>query len=82
MNMDAEKYYEARFVFDKGRTKVWKAINEYLQSFIPENASVMDAVIQILLMELKRSKNLQLISIKTWNNMLPINQLLFQHNQC
>lgn len=42
MNMNAEKYYESRFVFDKGRTKVWKAINEYLQNFIPENASVLD----------------------------------------
>jgi len=42
MNMNAEKYYEARFVFDKGRTKVWKAINEYLQKFIPLNASVLD----------------------------------------
>lgn len=40
--MNAEKYYEARFVFDKGRTKVWKAINEYLQKFIPLNASVLD----------------------------------------
>ncbi len=42
MNMDAEKYYEARFVFDEGRTKVWKAINEYLQAFVPQNASVLD----------------------------------------
>jgi len=42
MNMNAEKYYEARFVFDKGRTIVWKAINEYLQKFIPLNASVLD----------------------------------------
>lgn len=42
MNMNAEKYYEARFVFDKGRTKVWKAINEYLQKFVPPNAIVLD----------------------------------------
>lgn len=42
MNMNAEKYYESRFVFDKGRAKVWKAINEYLQNFISENASVLD----------------------------------------
>ncbi len=40
--MDAEKYYESRFVFDKGRTKVWRAINEYLQKFIPDNAAILD----------------------------------------
>jgi SAM-dependent methyltransferase len=42
MNMNAEKYYESRFVFDKGRTKVWRAINEYLQKYIPSDASVLD----------------------------------------
>ena len=42
MNMNAEKYYESRFIFDKGRTKVWKAINEYLEQFIPNNAHVLD----------------------------------------
>lgn len=42
MSLNAEKYYESRFKFDKNRTKVWKAINEYLQKFIPANASVLD----------------------------------------
>lgn len=42
MSLNAEKYYEARFKFDKGRAKVWKAINEYLQNFVPENGSVLD----------------------------------------
>jgi SAM-dependent methyltransferase len=42
MNMNAEKYYEARFIFDKGRTKVWKAINEYLQPFVPPNGVALD----------------------------------------
>lgn len=42
MSIDTEKYYEARFVFDKGRAKVWKAINEYLQKFVPKSASVLD----------------------------------------
>lgn len=35
-------YHEARFKFDKSRTKVWKAINEYLQKYIPKNAKVLD----------------------------------------
>ena len=40
--MNANNYYKARFKFDKDRTKVWKAINEYLQKFIPKNASALD----------------------------------------
>lgn len=40
--MSTDKYYESRFVFDKGRTKVWKAINEYLQKFVPLNAYILD----------------------------------------
>ena len=40
--MNVDKYYQARFVYDKGRTKVWNAINEYLQYFLPKNASIMD----------------------------------------
>lgn len=40
--MEADKYYSTRFIFDKGRTKVWRAINEYLQRFIPTDATVLD----------------------------------------
>lgn len=40
--METTKYHETRFVFDKGRTKVWKAINEYLQKFIPKNSVILD----------------------------------------
>lgn len=40
--MNTDQYYKTRFVFDKGRTKVWKAINEYLQHFIPSGATVLD----------------------------------------
>lgn len=36
------QYYKSRFVFDKDRIKVWKAINEYLQYFIPKGASILD----------------------------------------
>ena len=35
-------YYETRYVFDKGRSQVWKAITEYLQSNIAPNATVLD----------------------------------------
>ena len=42
MEDNNNKYYEARFVYDKGRSRVWDAINEYLQSFIPKEAAVMD----------------------------------------
>lgn len=40
--METTKYYTTRFVFNKGRVKVWKAINEYLQKFIPENSTILD----------------------------------------
>ena len=40
--METTKYYETRFGFDKNRYKVWKAINEYLQNFIPNNATILD----------------------------------------
>jgi SAM-dependent methyltransferase len=40
--METTKYYETRFGFDKNRYKVWKAINEYLQDFIPNNAIILD----------------------------------------
>ena len=40
--METTKYYETRFGFDKNRYKVWKAINEYLQGFIPNNATILD----------------------------------------
>jgi len=35
-------YYASRFVFDKSRIVVWRAINEYLSKFIPKQASVLD----------------------------------------
>ena len=31
-------YYETRYTFDEGRSKVWKAITEYLQKYIDEKA--------------------------------------------
>jgi ubiquinone/menaquinone biosynthesis C-methylase UbiE len=37
-----DRYFETRLTFDKGRTKVWKAICEYLQNEINENSSVVD----------------------------------------
>ena len=40
--METTKYYKTRFGFDKNRYKVWKAINEYLQDFIPNNATILD----------------------------------------
>jgi SAM-dependent methyltransferase len=32
------EYYETRYTFDIGRTKVWKAIAEYLQQFVSADA--------------------------------------------
>jgi SAM-dependent methyltransferase len=40
--MNIDNYYQSRFVYDKGRTKVWNAITEYLQYFLPDKAVVMD----------------------------------------
>jgi SAM-dependent methyltransferase len=40
--MNTDKYFETRFVEDKSRTKVWKAINEYLQKYIAEESCVLD----------------------------------------
>lgn len=37
-----DRYFETRLTFDKGRTKVWKAICEYLQSEINQNSVVLD----------------------------------------
>jgi ubiquinone/menaquinone biosynthesis C-methylase UbiE len=37
-----DRYFQTRLTFDKGRTKVWKAICEYLQSEINENSAVAD----------------------------------------
>lgn len=37
-----DRYFQTRLTFDKGRTKVWKAICEYLQSEISENSAVVD----------------------------------------
>lgn len=42
MNIEVENYYNSRFIFDRGRYKVWKAINEFLQQYITENSSVLD----------------------------------------
>lgn len=35
-------YYKARFVFDKGRTVVWRAINEYFAKFVNPSNTVLD----------------------------------------
>jgi len=35
-------YYKARFVFDKGRTVVWRAINEYFAKFVNQSDTVLD----------------------------------------
>jgi ubiquinone/menaquinone biosynthesis C-methylase UbiE len=36
-------YYQTRYTYDKGRTKVWKAITEYLQKYVDEkNDHVLD----------------------------------------
>lgn len=32
------EYYETRYTFDDGRAKVWKAIAEYLQSFVKKDS--------------------------------------------
>ena len=40
--METTNYYATRFVFDKNRFKVWKAINEYLQRFILDNSVILD----------------------------------------
>jgi len=40
--MNTDKYFQTRFVEDKSRTKVWKAINEYLQKYVKEQSSVLD----------------------------------------
>lgn len=35
-------YYNTRYVYDKKRKDVWRAICEYLQKFIPESSVVLD----------------------------------------
>ena len=35
-------YHKTRFKFDPGRTKVWRAITEYLQSYIGSDKTVLD----------------------------------------
>mgnify|MGYP001180890772 FL=1 len=35
-------YFGSRYVFDAGRARVWRAICEYLQRYIPETATVLD----------------------------------------
>lgn len=37
-----QKYFNSRYTFDIGRKKVWQAICEYLQRYIPETAAVLD----------------------------------------
>lgn len=41
-SVKVDNYFKTRLVYDEGRTRVWKAINEYLQYFVPNRASVMD----------------------------------------
>jgi SAM-dependent methyltransferase len=41
-SVKVENYFKTRLVFDAGRAKVWNAINEYLQQFLPDNPIVMD----------------------------------------
>jgi hypothetical protein len=36
------RYEQSRFVFDPGRRRVWEAIAEYLQRYIPQEGSVLD----------------------------------------
>lgn len=36
------RYFETRYPFHPGRTRVWKAICEYLQRDVPEDASVVE----------------------------------------
>lgn len=38
----SESYFEARYSFDPGRTRVWKAITEHLQRYIAPGAAVCD----------------------------------------
>lgn len=40
--MNTDKYFQTRFVEDKSRTKVWRAINEYLQKYVDEQSCVLD----------------------------------------
>jgi SAM-dependent methyltransferase len=35
-------YFKARFIFDKGRTVVWRAINEYFSKFVNQSDTVLD----------------------------------------
>ncbi|MDX2359901.1 MAG: class I SAM-dependent methyltransferase [Crocinitomicaceae bacterium] len=35
-------YYETRFKFDKDRTKVWRALCEYLQQFTTKNGAILE----------------------------------------
>lgn len=38
----SQSYFEARYSFDPGRTRVWKAITEHLQRYIAPGASVCE----------------------------------------
>ena len=38
----ADGYYQSRFVYEPGRKAVWKEITNYLQRFIPADATVID----------------------------------------
>jgi ubiquinone/menaquinone biosynthesis C-methylase UbiE len=42
MTATMDRYFQTRFTFDKGRTKVWKAICEYLQNEISSHSVVVD----------------------------------------
>ncbi len=38
----ADSYYKSRYVWNKDRAVVWKEIVSYLQSFLPEDGTVLD----------------------------------------
>lgn len=42
MASNDKNYHKTRFKFDPGRIKVWRAITEYLQSYVGVNKAVLD----------------------------------------
>lgn len=42
MSSNNKNYHKSRFKFDPGRVKVWRAITEYLQTYVGENKTVLD----------------------------------------
>ena len=41
-SLQAEAYFAGRYAFDPGRTRVWRAIAEHLQRYVPEGATVCE----------------------------------------